>query len=142
LSEAEQPIRDLFQEVSMPESRRRLLMTFVGAAGILAVRPLLAAWQAPGVRPAPQPRPSPNAPNPNFPPGLNGPQATGPDKKAIDRQNQQEIRADVSKLYEMVSELKDQIDKTDSTSTLSVSVVKKAQQIEKLAKQIKDLAKG
>jgi len=77
-----------------------------------------------------------------FPPGLNGPQATGPDKKAIDRQNQQEIRADVTKLYEMVSELKDQIDKTDSTSTLSVSVVKKAQQIEKLAKQIKDLAKG
>ncbi len=42
----------------------------------------------------------------------------------------------------MVSELKDQIEKTDSSSTLSVSVVKKAQQIEKLAKQIKDLAKG
>ena len=85
-------------------------------------------------------------PHPTHPipisPGLDGPQATGPDKKAIDRQNQQEIRADVTKLYEMVSELKDQIDKTNSTSTLSMSVVKKAQQIEKLAKQIKDLAKG
>jgi hypothetical protein len=42
----------------------------------------------------------------------------------------------------MVTELKDQVDKTDATSTLSLSVVKKAQQIEKLAKQIKDLAKG
>lgn len=126
----------------MPESRRRLLMTFVGATGVLAVRPLLAAWQAPSVRPAPQPRPSPNTPNPNSPPGLDGPQVTGPDKKAIDRQNQQEIRAEVTKLYEMVSELKDQVDKTDSMSTLSVSVVKKAQQIEKLAKQIKDRAKG
>jgi len=42
----------------------------------------------------------------------------------------------------MVSELEEQIDRTDSTSTLSMAVVKKAQQIEKLAKQIKDLAKG
>ena len=126
----------------MLESRRRLMMTCLGAAGVLATRPLIAALQAPGVRPEPQPRPSPNAPNPNFPPGFDGPQATGPDKKAIDRQNQKEIRTDVAKLYEMVSELKDQIDKTDATSTLSLSVVKKAQQIEKLAKQIKDLAKG
>ncbi len=46
------------------------------------------------------------------------------------------------KLYEMVSELKEQVDKTDATATLSISIVKKAQQIEKLAKQIKDLAKG
>jgi hypothetical protein len=42
----------------------------------------------------------------------------------------------------MVSELKDQVDKTDANATLSVSVVKKAQQIEKLAKEIKDRAKG
>jgi hypothetical protein len=126
----------------MPESRRRLLMTFVGAAGVLTLRPVLSAWQSTGVRPTPQPRPSPNAPDPNFPPGMNGPQATGPDKKAIDRANQQEIRSDVSKLYEMVSELKDQVEKTDANSTLSISVVKKAQQIEKLAKQIKERAKG
>jgi hypothetical protein len=48
----------------------------------------------------------------------------------------------VQKLYELVSELKEQIEKTDATSTLSLSVVKKAQQIEKLAKQIKDRAKS
>src|SRR6266403_3634224 len=97
----------------MPESRRRLLMTFVGAAGILAVRPILAAWQTPGVRPAPQPRPSPNARNPNFPSRLDGPQATGSDKKAIDRQNQKEIKADVTILYEMVTVLKEQNNRTD-----------------------------
>jgi hypothetical protein len=133
-----------FQEVSMLESRRRLMMTCLGAAGVLASQPLIAALQAPGpgTRPAPQPRPSPNTPNPNFPPGLKGPKVTGPDKKAIDRQNQEEIRTDVTRLYEMVSELKDQVDQTDTNSTLAVSVVKKAQQIEKLAKQIKDLAKG
>jgi hypothetical protein len=126
----------------MLESRRRLVINLLGVAGVLAGKPLLAAWQAPGVRPDPQPRPSPNAPNPNFPPGFDGPRATGPDKKAIDRENQKEIRADVTKLYEMVTDLKEQIDKTDAAATLSVSVVKKAQQIEKLAKQIKDRAKG
>jgi hypothetical protein len=72
-----------------------------------------------------------------------GPQAaTGPDQKAIDRANQQELRSDVSKLYEMVTDLKEQVEKTDANKTLSLTVVKKAQQIEKLAKQIKELAKG
>ncbi len=126
----------------MLESRRRLMISFLGAAGILAAEPLFAALQSNGVRPPPPPRPSPNAPDPNFPPGLNGPQAAGSDKKTIDKANQQELRTDVSRLYEMVSELKEQIDKMDSTSTLSLSVVKKAEQIEKLAKQIKSLAKG
>ena len=128
----------------MLESRRRLMMTCLGAAGLLASQPLSRALQGPGAgaRPAPQPRPSPNAPNPNFPTGLKGPQATGPDKRAIDRQNREEIRTDVTRLYEMVSELKEQVDKTNTNSTLAISVVKKAQQIEKLAKQIKDLARG
>lgn len=125
----------------MSEIRRRFLMTIVGAAGALSLRPLHAAWQA-GVRPQPQPRPSPNAPDPNFPPGLNGPQAAGKDQKTLDKAKQQELRTDVTRLYEMVAELKDQVDKTDANSTLSLSVVKKAQQIEKLAKQIKEAAKG
>jgi hypothetical protein len=130
----------------MPESRRRLLMSLVGAIGVLAFRPVLLARQA-GTHPTPQPpqpRPSPNAPDAHVPYGLkDGPQAaTGPDQKAIDRAKQQELRTDVSKLYEMVSELKEQVEKTDTSSTLSLTVVKKAQQIEKLAKQIKEVAKG
>ncbi|HKV63756.1 MAG TPA: hypothetical protein VJO16_17745 [Candidatus Acidoferrum sp.] len=130
----------------MPESRRRLLMSLVGAAGVLALRPVLLARQA-GTHPTPQPpqpRPSPNAPDAHVPYGLkDGPQAaTGPDQKTLDRAKQQELRTDVSKLYEMVSELKDQVEKTDTSSTLSLTVVKKAQQIEKLAKQIKEVAKG
>ena len=42
----------------------------------------------------------------------------------------------------MVAELKEHVEKTYATSVLSLSVVKKAQQIEKLAKRIKGLAKG
>jgi hypothetical protein len=122
----------------MPESRRHLLLTFFGAAGVLAARPLFVAAQH-----TPQPVPSPNAPNPNFPHRIGDPDpTTGTDPKALDKQNQAEIRSEVEKLYEMVSELKEQVEKTDANSTLSVSLVKKAQQIEKLAKQIKDRAKS
>ena len=42
----------------------------------------------------------------------------------------------------MPVELKGEVEKTDATFTLSVSFVKKAQQIEKLTKEIKNLAKG
>jgi hypothetical protein len=126
----------------MPEPRRRLLMTFVGAASVFALEPLLSALQSPGMRPAPQPRSSPNTPDPNFPPGLNGPRLTTTDPKVIIKRNQEEIRSDVTRLYELVSELKEQVEHTDANSTLSLSLVKKAQQIEKLAKQIKDLVKG
>jgi hypothetical protein len=117
-------------------------MTLVGAGGVLALEPLLSAIQSNGVRPPPPPRPSPNAPNPNVPAGIDGEIAKAPDQRAIARANQQELKADVSKLYEMVSELKEQIEKTDASSMLSIPIVKKAQQIESLAKQIKNLAKG
>jgi DNA-binding transcriptional regulator GbsR (MarR family) len=73
---------------------------------------------------------------------LQGPEQTPPDAKKLDRQNQAEIKADVQKLYELIGELKEQVERSDTNSTLSLSVVKKAQQIEKLAKQVKDRAKG
>jgi hypothetical protein len=119
------------------ESRRSLLITFVSAAGVLAASPFLLSPQT--IRPVP----SPNAPNPNSPHRIGDPEpTTGTDPKAIDKQNQAEIRLEVQKLSDLVNELKEQIDKSDANSTLSISVVKKAQQIEKLAKQIKDRAKS
>jgi len=125
----------------MPQSRRQLLTTFAAATGVLLAKPLLVSGF--GAQQHPQPIPSPNAPNPNFPPGLNGPdQKPGSDKKEIDPQKQVEIRTDIQKLYELASELKDQAGKSDMNSTLPVSLVKKAQEIEKLAKQIKQLSKG
>ena len=120
----------------MPESRRHLLLTLASAAGVLAAGPLLLSAQSP------QPVPSPNAPSRNFPHRIGDPEPTGPDSKAVDKQNQAEIRTEIQRLTELVSELKEEVDKTDANATLSVSVVKKAQQIEKLAKQIKEVAKG
>lgn len=126
----------------MIESRRRLLTMVAGAAGVLAAEPMLAGLQSTYRRPL-QPKPSPDTPNQHYPVQLNGPNsASNSSKPAIDQQTQKEIRIEIARLYELVAELKEQVEKTDGATTLSVSVVKKAQEIEKLAKQIKDRAKG
>lgn len=123
----------------MPQSRRQLLTMLAGAAGVIAVEPILVS----ALQRSPQPIPSPNAPNPNFPPGLDGPDnKPQSDHKQVDPKRQEEIKSDIQKLFELASELKDQSDKADLNSTLPVTVVRRAQEIEKLAKKIKDLSKG
>jgi hypothetical protein len=126
----------------MFQQRRELLKRLLGAASVFSMAPFEALAQTTHPQPgAPQPLPSPNVPNPNVPAGLDGPQATPPDARAIDKARQQELKMQVSKLMDMVAELKHQVDYSDARTTLSIATVKKAQQIEKLAKQIKDLAK-
>src|SRR5215472_2423875 len=111
----------------MIESRRRVLLVLTGIAGIIAMKPLLGTPQSSGVRPAPQPRPSPNAPDPHVPNGMNGPQPTTTDGRSVAAANQKELREDIARLYGMVSELKPQVEPTDANSMLSVSLVKRAQ---------------
>ena len=122
----------------MTKTRRRMLTTFLGTAVALPMQPLLSWLQraAPGVKPVPYP----NGRDPNALPGLDDP--TTIDRKAIELEHRKELRADVARLYDMVLELKEQVDKIDVNSTFSIPVIKKTQQIEKLAKQIKNLAKG
>lgn len=121
----------------MPQSRRFLLQSMAGVAGALTTAPYLFSQ-----RPTPQPLPSPNAPNPNFPQGMNGPGPKGPDQKTIEKQNQEQIRLDVDRMYALVTELKQDLAVTNTTTVLNVSFVKKAHEVEKLAKQVKELAKG
>jgi hypothetical protein len=122
----------------MLESRRSLLKSVVGTAGTLAAAPwMYAAFQHP------QPMPSPNAPNnQNFPGGLNGPQPTKADKAVPNSMNQGQIAAMVQQLYKLASELKEEVEHTNLAAVFPVTFVKKAQEAEKLAKQIKDRAKG
>ena len=54
---------------------------------------------------------------------------------------QQEIRKDTDKLFELATELKQYVDKTNE-NVLSMDVIKKAEQIEKLAKSVKEKMKG
>jgi nitric oxide reductase activation protein len=66
-------------------------------------------------------------------------------KKAMEKkanaQRQQDIRKDTEKLLELATELKQAVDKSNK-DTLSLDVVKKADEIEKLAKQVKNKMKG
>ena len=57
----------------------------------------------------------------------------------VDRQKK--LVADTDKLLSLATELKQQVDKTDK-NTLSVDVVKKAEEIEKLAHSVKEKMKG
>ena len=54
---------------------------------------------------------------------------------------QADLKRDTEKLLKLANELKESVDKT-SASTLSVDVVKKAEEIEKLAHSVKDKMKG
>ena len=56
-------------------------------------------------------------------------------------QRQEEIKKDTDKLLQLATELKQSVDKS-SQNTLSLDVIKKAEQIEKLAKTVKDKMKG
>jgi hypothetical protein len=91
--------------------------------------------------------PSPKLPQGNTPvyDGRNDPfgaAAAKPDPKQILKQNKDQIHDDIEKLYVLASELKDEVEKTDSVNVLSLAMVGKAEQVEKLAKQIKNLARG
>jgi hypothetical protein len=54
------------------------------------------------------------------------------------KEDQKSLRRDVDRLLQLAKELKDESDKTPETDVLSLSLVKKAEDIEKLARQIKD----
>jgi cytochrome P450 len=60
------------------------------------------------------------------------------DPKAQLKEGQKALRRDVDRLVELVKDLKDESDKTPETDVLSLSLVKKAEDIEKLARQIRD----
>lgn len=75
------------------------------------------------------------------------PDAAGPDDVPLPpradpkvqlKEDQKELRRDVDRLLQMVKDLKDESDKTPETDVLSLSLVKKAEDIEKLAHQIRD----
>jgi hypothetical protein len=90
-----------------------------------------------------QPMPSPNAPaNQNAPVGLDGadiPVHNG--DRPLAPVTWLEIRSDAQKLLEMATDFKAQVDRTNLSATLPLSLIKEAHRIEKLAKQIQQRMK-
>ena len=58
-------------------------------------------------------------------------------QKAANKKRQDEIKEDTQKLYQLASELKDAVDKTNE-NMLSLDVIHKAEEVEKLAKKVKE----
>jgi hypothetical protein len=122
----------------MLDSRRSILRTLTGAVGVLAVT----GWEQ-GLAQTPKPMASPNAPsNQNVPGGLNGPDYIKPDKPAPNPVIQEQIASLVQQLFKLSSELREEVEHTNLNTTFSLGFVKKAEQAEKLAKQIKNRVKG
>jgi hypothetical protein len=69
------------------------------------------------------------------------PTAPSPDKKVLEN-NDKDMKKKVEQLYELAKQLKEQVESTDSTKVLSLNVMKKAEEIEKLAHDIKNRSKG
>ena len=57
-------------------------------------------------------------------------------------ENEKDIKKKVERLYELATELKAAVDKTDSSKVLSLNLLKKTEEIEKLAKDIRSRSKG
>lgn len=121
----------------------RLLFAGFSAAILFSAPLLIAAWAQHPSPPPPQPKPSPNSPvSQNAPEGLEGvPHSADRGKPSVNQQNEIDLRLDVQRLYAMATQLKDEVDRTNENAVLNVAVLKRAQEIEKLAKQIRDRAK-
>jgi hypothetical protein len=61
--------------------------------------------------------------------------------KKANEERQAQLKRDTDRLLKLATELKTSVDKT-SQNTLSVDVIKKAEEIEKLAHSVKEKMKG
>jgi len=117
------------------KTRRTFLgeMLFAGAATGLAGSLALSQTK----NSLPKPRPAQDSQdqgeeNPNLP---------SPEKQMLE-ENKKDIHKKVERLYQLATELKAEADKTDSTKVLSLNLVRKAEEIEKLAHDIKIRSRG
>lgn len=124
------------------DPRRRMFLTFVPGvvivgAGVMTmtsdvVRASQSAGQSQQQATVPPPRPDHSM----IPPVANAP------TNAQLRQNQRDIRKDVDQLFSLAQDLKTAAEKNDAAVELSVNLIQKTEEIEKLAKKIRDLARS
>lgn len=77
---------------------------------------------------------------PSGPPELPPPPKIDP--HAVLVENQKSITKDADRLFELATKLRDQVHKTNSADVLSLDMIHTAEEIEKLAKHIRGLARG
>jgi hypothetical protein len=114
----------------MRSSRRAFVSASVSLAA--SVGALWAAQQGPPV--------------PSFPPAAQQPPPELPRNPKRDRlllkANRDAITKDVRRMSELIDELQKQLEEHDTTDILSIDVLRKSEEIEKLAKHVRDLVRG
>jgi hypothetical protein len=119
----------------MSDTRRKFLAVLASAVTLAIVRAeTLASQSKPSGRPSP-PDPTPDADEATAQPGKS------PTKVMLEA-NEKDIKKNIEKLYQLATDLKTEVEKTDSSQVLSLGMLKKAEEIEKLAHDIKTRAKG
>ncbi|MBS1841424.1 MAG: hypothetical protein JSS69_08810 [Acidobacteria bacterium] len=118
----------------MNGTRREALKFITGAAGVAVLAPLLCGAQDPSQQ---NPSKTNASGDTNEDPALESKRV----KNALE-QNQKDIKKNIERLFQLAAELKDEVEKTDATTTLSLVMLRKTEEIEKLARQIREKAKG
>jgi hypothetical protein len=62
-------------------------------------------------------------------------------RKAMNKERQESLKKDTDRLLALATELKERVDKTDE-NRLSLEVIRKAEEIEKLARQVREKMKA
>lgn len=122
-------------EVIMFDTRRKFLalLTVAGSLAFLPSGNLSGQSKTPkATRP-----PDPNADSDDSEP-MTGKSPT----KVMLEANEKDIKKNIDKLYQLATDLKEQVEKTDSSKVLSLAMLKKAEEIERLAHDIRTRAKG
>jgi hypothetical protein len=121
----------------MRETRRKFVLALAASASCFTAQEALLLAQ--------RRRPFPDPPEPaeKANPAGAEPQAPGHvSTRKLLQENEREFRAGIERLYQLTSELRDEVQKTVSSNVLSIRIYKKTEQIEKLAKQLKNKAKS
>lgn len=123
----------------MRETRRRFVLALAAGSGLAAHNVLALGQQQ-------QHRGLPDPPPPAFPKDQDAADAKAATaraaRKALAQQNEKEFHEGVDRLHQLTGELQEEVQKTATTSVLSVRMFKKTEEIEKLAKQLKGKVKG
>jgi hypothetical protein len=121
----------------MRETRRRFVLALVAAPAWISLPGALLMAQK--RRPFPEP---PEPAEKQNPADAESQASSHRSSRNVLQENEREFRAGVERLYQLSSELRDEVQKTATSDVLSVRMYKKTEEIEKLAKQLKSKAKG
>ena len=111
---------------------------FSSRRNFLGVALSAAAAATAGAAQIPQPRSRAPFGTPPFPPEL--PSRSNP--RGMLKANEADIKKDMVRLNELVAELQKGIDDSDTKDVLSLDLIHKTEEIEKLAKQIRNLIRA